>query len=641
MALRAAQRLQLLGRAARRLPPRLGNIAPPPEDRPAHLGLGGRRLSTVTRYTHLLAGGSAGLHGDSPAVRLQLTRRPPEEEEQAWGRGLAECSSSRQVLRLLRRAPGLSDRMAAAALHRLADLEVDVETDVLRSLCLQLQQDADRLTDGGLVSALLACARLRLDPRGTPVARLAAEGRARLGHGTLNVEQLCSLGRALLALEGPACPALPQVMEHVQSSELAACSPEELLAVYQLLQGGAMSEGGATAGGGALLHAMHGHALTLAPGMDGVTVSGLLGALAALEQQNQNQSGSLPLVLALCRQAVRHVDRFTDRQLAAVLGALLHFGHSDGHLLAALERHFPRVAFTARPETVTCAAQYLCQRGILSRPILDAVAESFVYRADDYDTGQVARQIVPLGKLGYLPPNAGQLFGKVESILHTRFSQFQPRTLLQLLHACTLVERFPVNFLSKVFKNSFLQQLQEEGAQMDGLVLAQLTQLYMAVKLECPFYRAPTLPREYRVNSFLGTGGALETPAERQLYLHVRAGLIKLLGARKYFAARVPTPYCYTLDVEIKLDKEGYVLPAGHRDYVHKRVVLCLDDYRRFTQGSRQLLGSEATKQRHLRLLGYHVVQIPFYEFEKLESKAAVVAYLHNKIFPHSFRLSW
>lgn len=40
------------------------------------------------------------------------------------------------------------------------------------------------------------------------------------------------------------------------------------------------------------------------------------------------------------------------------------------------------------------------------------------------------------------------------------------------------------------------------------------------------------------------------------------------------------------------------------------RVALCLDGQRRFTQGSRQLLGSEATKQRHLRLLGYHVVQV-------------------------------
>ena len=189
--------------------------------------------------------------------------------------------------------------------------------------------------------------------------------------------------------------------------------------------------------------------------MDAAAVAGLLGALAALEQ-----SHAMPLVIALCKQAVRHVGSFTDCQLSAVLGVLMHFGHADGYFVDAMEIHIPRVAFTAQPETISRVAQYLGHRNILSRPVLDAVAKSFVYRADDYDTGQVARQILPLGKLGYLPPNASEVFGKVEHILHTRFSQFQPRTLLSLLHACTLVERFPVNFVSKVFKSFFLQQLQ-------------------------------------------------------------------------------------------------------------------------------------------------------------------------------------
>ena len=33
--------------------------------------------------------------------------------------------------------------------------------------------------------------------------------------------------------------------------------------------------------------------------------------------------------------------------------------------------------------------------------------------------------------------------------------------------------------------------------------------------------------------------------------------------------------------------------------------------------------------------------QIPFYEFEKLNSQSEVVEYLHNKVFPRSYRLSW
>lgn len=35
------------------------------------------------------------------------------------------------------------------------------------------------------------------------------------------------------------------------------------------------------------------------------------------------------------------------------------------------------------------------------------------------------------------------------------------------------------------------------------------------------------------------------------------------------------------------------------------------------------------------------IFQIPYYEFEKLHNKTSVVEYLHQKIFPHSYRLSW
>lgn len=42
----------------------------------------------------------------------------------------------------------------------------------------------------------------------------------------------------------------------------------------------------------------------------------------------------------------------------------------------------------------------------------------------------------------------------------------------------------------------------------------------------------------------------------------------------------------------------------------HYRIALCIDGPKRFTVNKRQLLGKEAIKQRHLRLLGYEVVQV-------------------------------
>ncbi|XP_068566084.1 FAST kinase domain-containing protein 3, mitochondrial [Cebidichthys violaceus] len=606
------------------------------------LDCGTRNLTTMAKEPSFVASSSVGLHRDSgPRFRLTQLHRPTAAEEQAFLQRLAGCSSSRQVFTLLRTVGIMSDTMAAAALHRVADLEQEsgslkdptvLEKDTIRALCFQLEQDSVRLTDAGLVSALLACTRLFLDPWSTLMVRLVSESQERLDRGQMSVGQLCTLGRAMLALEGPGCVMLEQVMEQIQKQEPAQWSLADLTTAYRFLQGDVGQDGKHRD----LLNAMHSHAVTVTARMDPPAVSGLLSALVTL-----NQTQAMPLVINLCKQAVRHVPHFTDEELTVVLGALMHFGHSDHYFVEAMERYVPTMTFTSHPETVTKVVQFFGRRNILSPTVFDAVAESFVYRAADYSTSQVARQIMAFGKLGYAPPNAGEVFGKVETILRMRFSHFQPRTLLNLLHSCTLVERFPVNFVSKVFSSYFLQQLQDQGTGMDRIILAQLTQLYMTLKLECPFYEGPRLLPKYRVKSFLMSGRSLETPVDAHLYNSVKNGLVDLLGARSYFGSKVLTPYCYTLDVEIKLDEEGYVLPASHVDDVYKRIALCIDGQKRFTTNTRQLLGKEAMKQRHLRLLGYEVVQIPHYEFEKLRNKTSVVEYLHQRIFPHTYRLSW
>lgn len=422
---------------------------------------GRRSLTTITREPYFLSSSSGGLHRDS-GLDFQITQLhgPTAAAEQEFKQRLDSCSSSRQVFTLLRSLGIMSDTMAAAALHRVADLErlgnslkdpKLLEKDTIRSLCYQLEQDSRRLTDAGLVSVLLACTRLFLDPWSVLMVRLVSESQERLDRGQMTVGQLCTLGQAMMAMEGPGCMMLEQVMEQIQKQEPSQWSLEDLIAVYRLLQGGVGQDGKYRD----LLNAMHTHAVTVTSRMNPAAVSGLLGALVVL-----NQTQVMPLVINLCKQAVRHVPHFTDDELTVVLGGLMHFGHSDHYFVEAMERYVPTMTFTSHPETVTKVIQFFSRRKILSPTVFDAVAESFVYRADDYSTSQVTRQIMALGKLGYLPPNAAELFRKVESILRTRFSHFQPQTVLNLLHSCTLVERFPVNFVSKVFSSFFLQQLQ-------------------------------------------------------------------------------------------------------------------------------------------------------------------------------------
>ncbi|XP_072184764.1 FAST kinase domain-containing protein 3, mitochondrial [Excalfactoria chinensis] len=554
-------------------------------------------------------------------------------DEQMFFRTLKSLHTTQEIFKFLRSLEVMSDIMASGALQRISEVEVDddglknpedvLENEVFRALCFQFEFESSKLSNTGLLNALQALIKLRIDPQSTLIASLLSESEERLANRKLTVDNLCSLGESLLELEVPSCAMLEQIVSHMQEKDTKSWSPREMAVVYRILQVMAREREQYHD----LLNRMNRATLTIAYQLNPKFTSIILNSLVAL-----HQTQVVPLILALCKHSVKHVPYFTDDELVSVLEAFLFFGHREQVFTEALEKHVPKSIPTMHPETVSKVMQYCCQKKILSKPILDAVAEGFISNADSFTTDQIAEYIVPFGTLNYLPPNASSLFRKLEAILRTRFSQFQPHALLNLLHSCVLIQRYPVNFLPKIFSPYFLQRLQAQPPGLDRVVASQLTQLFLTVTLECPFYQGPRLLPKYQVNAFLTTHCFLDV----HLFKKVKSGLLYLLKKRLYFSSQASTLYFYTVDIEIKLDEEGFVLPATQCEEVHTRIALCVDGQNRFCVNSHNLLGEEAIKQRHLQLLGYKVVQVPFFEVESIKSCRKMAEYLHKKIFPHT-----
>ncbi|XP_009663446.2 FAST kinase domain-containing protein 3, mitochondrial [Struthio camelus] len=557
-------------------------------------------------------------------------------DEQMFFEKLKGLDTSKEIFKFLSSLEVMSDIMAAAALQRIFEVEVDgdglknfegvLENEVFRALCFQLEYESSKLSNTGLLNALHALIKLRIDPQSSLVASLLSESQERLGKGQLTIKNLCNLGETLLELEGPSCATLEQILNHVQGKDVEEWSPSEMVMVYRMLQM-SVREGEQYQD---LLNRMNNVTLTIASQLSPKFTSIVLNSLVVLQQTQ-----AVPLVITLCKHSVKHVPYFTDDELVNVLEAFLYFGHREQVFTEALETHVPKSVFSMHPETVSKVMKYCCQKMILSKPIFDAVAECFISDADGFTTNQIAECIVPFGTLNYLPPSTSSFFGKLESILHTRFSQFQPHTLLSLLHSCVLIQRYPVNFLPKIFSPYFLQQLQAQPPGLDRIVTSQLTRLFLTATLECPFYQGPKLLPKYQVKAFLMHSCSLDV----HLLNRVKTGLLSLLKKRIYFASEVSTPYFYTVDIEIKLDEEGFVLPAAQCEEINRRIALCVDGQNRFCINSHHLLGEEAIKQRHLKLLGYEVVQIPFFEIESLKNSRKMAAYLRKKVFPCAYGL--
>ncbi|NWV01781.1 FAKD3 protein, partial [Upupa epops] len=553
-------------------------------------------------------------------------------DENLFFKKLNSLCTSEEIFDFLRSLEVMSDTMASGALQRISEVEVDdnglknpegmLENEVFRGLCFHFEFESSKLSNTGLLNALQAFIKLCIDPQSSLMVSLLSEGEKRLGKGQLTVENLCALGESLLELENPSCMTLKQIVNHMQEKGIENWSPREMVMVYKML-GVTVREGEQYQD---LLNRMNHATLTMVSQLSPKFTSMILNSLVVL-----HQTQAVPLARALCKHSVKHMPYFTCDELVSILDTFLYFGHCEQIFTETLETHIPESIFTMHPQTVSTVMQYCCQKRILSKPIFDSVAEGFISNADRFTTDQITECIRPFGILNYLPPSPSSFFKKLETVLHTRLHQFQPHALLNLLHSCVLIQRYPINFLPKVFSPYFLQRLQAQPPGLDRTVTSQLTQLFLTVTLECPFYKGPRLLPKYQVKASPTYLRSLDV----HLLKRVKTGLFYLLKKRTYFASEVLTPYFYTVDIEIKLDEGGFVLPAAQCEEVHRRIALCIDGRNRFCVNSHNLLGEEAIKQRHLQLLGYEVVQIPFFETESLQTHSEMAEYLHKKVFPH------
>ncbi|KAM5264424.1 FAST kinase domain-containing protein 3, mitochondrial [Ctenodactylus gundi] len=559
-----------------------------------------------------------------------------KEEEQTLYKRLRGFTTSEEVLNFINTLDILPDAVAVGALQRICEVEngdgeqglpkAVLENRTFQALCFRFEQEPSQLSDTGLVTALQALILLGTDPQSRVILHLVAECQNRLRAGNLDigVSSLCILGENLIRLQGPSSVTIELIIYQLQGIKLETFTPEDIVALYRILQACAEKVDQFQT----FLSKINNFSLSIVSYLRPKSISQILAALMALDQTQ-----ALPLVIKLGKYVVRHIPHLCSEELSNVLEAFMYFGHNDRFFVKALEQHVASKCLTLDPKVVSKITVYCGRKLILSKPILNAVAETFVCQSEKFSLNQISALIEPFGKLNYLPPNAPDLFRKLENLLFAYFNCFPPKTLLQVLHSCSLIECHPVNFMAKIFSPFFLQKLQGEESYLDRLSRARLTQLFLTSILECPFYKGPKLLPKYHVQSFVTPCCSLETPLDFHLCKHVMTGLIDLLGARIYFSSKVLTPYCYTIDIEIKVDEGGFVLPSAVNEDVYKRIALCIDDPKRFCSNSQHLLGKEAIKQRHLRLLGYQVVQVPYHEIEMLKSRLELVEYLQRKLF--------
>ncbi|NXE56780.1 FASTK kinase, partial [Casuarius casuarius] len=359
--------------------------------------------------------------------------------------------------------------------------------------------------------------------------------------------------------------------------------------------------------------------------------------------------GESPLVRVLEDESRNRLGRFNQKDvsmvfsseannkaLEAIFSSQLFYENRQERFIRSMAEWLPRKAENLTPYTMALIAKYVARHRLREPRLLDTIANFLLKRGEQLDSKVIQKLVFPFSRMNYRPSNHSELFPKLEAILEQKAGS-SPLATVNILMSMFQLSHFPQTVLHQVFSPAFITNVMSSPYAL--IVRRYLSLLDAAVELEFRDYSGPRLDPRYRVLMFEHALTADEANRKYSYKGLVAEALRQLVGEECYRQDEVlPPGYC--TDFLLWINRSGTVLPlsrvpaASKAPSVHTTtspaaislrssvlaltsdlqdfapVVLSVNDKWHYCQNSDILVGSRAMRDRHLRLLGYCLVQV-------------------------------
>ncbi|NXX78515.1 FASTK kinase, partial [Urocolius indicus] len=359
--------------------------------------------------------------------------------------------------------------------------------------------------------------------------------------------------------------------------------------------------------------------------------------------------GESPLVRVLEDESRSRLGRFNQKDvsmvfsseannkaLEAIFSSQLFYENRQERFIRSMAEWLPRKAENLTPYTMALIAKYVARHRLREPRLLDTIATFLLKRGEQLDSKVIQKLVFPFSRMNYRPSNHGELFPKLEAILEQKAGS-SPLATVNILMSMFQLSHFPQTVLHQVFSPAFITNVMSTPYAL--IVRRYLSLLDAAVELEFRQYSGPRLDPRYRVLMFEHALTADEANRKYSYKGLVAEALRQLVGEECYRQDEVlPPGYC--TDFLLWINRAGTVLPLSRVPAACKApcapagpaaaalslrssvlaltsdlqdfapVVLSVNDKWHYCQNSDILVGSRAMRDRHLRLLGYCLVQV-------------------------------
>ena len=313
-----------------------------------------------------------------------------------------------------------------------------------------------------------------------------------------------------------------------------------------------------------------------------------------------------------------NIHKINEREMLAIVYSFLHLEYTDTVFIKALEKIIKLKGLKIQEHDLMCTISSYCQiMRIRSPVILEGLGQYFIESHKCLSVPQVGALAPVFGQLDFHPQNGFKFWELLEFYLDVKFNQFSPVEMINLLVSFIYIEKYPINFTSKIFNPFFMDRLHSQPDEIVAISRQQLKLFDTAMKLECRGYEGPFLPKETHARKITSDSRVIRTVNKIVDPMADIVGDIRRI-ATSIVLSNLPLHPLYLVDMMIYPSSTSSLTRLGFNTNNRSSVAVLVHPPEHYDRAGDHLVGSQAMRVRQLTAMGFKVMSINMRQVNKL-----------------------
>lgn len=200
---------------------------------------------------------------------------------------------------------------------------------------------------------------------------------------------------------------------------------------------------------------------------------------------------------ALARWLNTNIHAVSESDLETIVESFTILQYSDGQTEKALERYIKTKGIKIENQSLISTILTHCASFRIRNPhIMNGCSEYFISHANDIKCEHLKSIFCPFGLLDYQPINSIKFWQTFEDCLNLNFDKMSARDVVDIMLSCLYLEKYPINFIQRIFNPYFLDLL-HSTTPLDAhpKLRSDLKLFDTGMSIECDGYNGPMLPK--------------------------------------------------------------------------------------------------------------------------------------------------